>query len=366
LEQQLNPTYNLAQKAAESLIGLADVTAIYTSGKEVLLKAQPVIKLTGLNNLIESRLAIFGYKTEILATEPSLVVRMSSQEIGRTNTKFPWLNLILFLVTILTTMMAGALMSGIDLISNPSLLLKNPTFIFLTGLPFSVSLLAILLCHEFGHYTAARIHRVNVTLPYFIPAPTIIGTFGALIRSKSAFMNRKQLLDVAATGPLAGFVIAIVVLVIGINVSTSQPMPGNANTMFFGESLIYKLMAYLIKGPLPDGKTLMLSPIAFAGWVGLLVTMLNLLPISQLDGGHIIYALFGKKQKIIAYFTILGLIALSFWWTGWAFWLVFTILLKPEHPPTLVDEIPIGRTRTIIGYLSIATFILCFMPVPIS
>jgi membrane-associated protease RseP (regulator of RpoE activity) len=366
LENKVNPTHDLAQKAAESLIGLADVTAIYTSGKEVLIKAQPVIRLTGLNTVIESRLAIFGFKIEILSTEPSLVVRMSSQEISQKNTKFPWLNLVMFFITILTTMMAGALMSGIDLISNPSLLLKNPSFVFLTGLPFSVSLLAILLCHEFGHYTAARIHRVNVTLPYFIPAPTIIGTFGAFIRSKSAFMNRKQLLDVAATGPLAGFVVAIVVLIIGISTSTVQPMPGGANTMFFGESLMYRLMAYLIKGPLPDGQTLMLSPIAFAGWVGLLVTMFNLLPIGQLDGGHIMYALFGKKQKILAYFTIIGLIALSFWWTGWAFWLVFTILLRPEHPPTLVDEIPIGRTRTIIGYLSIATFILCFMPVPIS
>ncbi len=346
------------------MIGLADVTAVFASGKEILFKGQPVMKLQGLNKTIESRLSHFGYQTEVLSTEPSLVVRMWSPEAVQKR-QFPITNLVLFLATILTTLLAGALLEGIDLFTNSAILYQNPLKVALAGLPFSLSLLAILLCHEFGHYTAARLHKVDVTLPYFIPAPTIIGTFGAFIRSKSAFMNRRQLLDVAATGPLAGLVVAIVVLLIGVKGSVVTPMTDAAGGMYFGESLLHQLIIYLIKGPIPDGQVLMVNSVAFAGWVGLLVTMFNLLPIGQLDGGHIMYALFGRRQKYFAYAAMVGLLVLSFWWTGWAFWLIFTLLLKPEHPPTIVDEIPIGRRRKIIGYASIAAFILCFMPVPI-
>jgi membrane-associated protease RseP (regulator of RpoE activity) len=317
-----------------------------------------------MQGVIESRLETLGYKAEVLSTEPELVVRMRTPEAVE-NQKFPWLNLGLFLITGATTILAGAWQEGIDIISNPALLLQSPLTVIKAGLPFSLSLLAILLCHEFGHYAAARFHKVNVSLPFFIPAPTLLGTFGAFIRSKSAFINKKQLLDVGAAGPLAGLIVSIIVLVIGMGSSSFVPIQSQGgNAIYFGESLLHRLISIIVVGPTPAGQVLMSSSIAFAGWVGLLVTMLNLLPIGQLDGGHIMYALFGKYQKYLAYIAMLGLLALSFWWSGWAIWLLISIFLKPAHPPTLLDDTPIGRGRQFVGYVSILAFIICFMPIP--
>jgi membrane-associated protease RseP (regulator of RpoE activity) len=358
-------TNELAQKIAESLIGVADVTAVFSSRREILLKGQPVINLAGMDSLIQSKLSGFGYKTEVLSVEPSLVVRLSAVE-TRKGRKIPWLNIGLFLATIVTTLLAGAFWEGVDLFSKPSLFFANPLFFLSAGIPFSISLLTILLCHEFGHYFAARLHKVNVSLPYFIPGPSIIGTFGAFIRARSAFMNRRQLIDVGAAGPLSGLVVSIIVLIIGINSSTIQPIPSQGSFIIFGDSLLQTMLVSLVKGPIPDGSGLILNSVAFAGWVGLLVTMFNLLPIGQLDGGHIMYALFGKHQKKLAYIALLGLIVLTFWWTGWVVWLILSLLLKPAHPPTLIDEIPIGKARRIVGYISIFAFIICFMPVPIG
>jgi membrane-associated protease RseP (regulator of RpoE activity) len=223
------------------------------------------------------------------------------------------------------------------------------------------------LVHEFGHYIAGRIHGVNMSLPYFIPAPTLIGTMGAVIKSRSAFINRKQLLDVGAAGPLAGLVVSIIVFAVGVYHSPIREMPENVNgLMMVGDSLLNSFMVTIIKGPVPDNYTLIFNSVAFAGWVGLLVTMLNLLPIGHLDGGHIVYALIGKKQRHIASLILIGLLILSFYWTGWIFWIIFGILLRPAHPPTLLDEIPLGKGRIFVGYLSLAVFVLCFMPVPFS
>ncbi len=344
---------------------MADITAIFTSGREIVFRGIPVIQPADINDVIEARLWQLGYKAEVLSTEPELVVRLRTPE-QITRRKFPWVNVLLFLVTCVTTIIAGAWNEGVNFLGNPGILLHDPQAILKAGLPFSLSLLAILLFHEFGHYTAARIHKVNVTLPYFVPAPTVLGTFGAFIRSKSPFMNRKQLLDVAASGPLAGLAVSIIVLIIGISGSTLVPAAGlGTDNFIFGESLLHKLLTLLIKGPIPSGEILQMNTVAFAGWAGLLVTMFNLLPIGQLDGGHIIYALFGKYQKALAYAAMLGLIVLSFWWSGWAIWLFVSFLVKPAHPPTLMDDIPVGRATRIVGYLSIAAFIICFMPVPI-
>jgi membrane-associated protease RseP (regulator of RpoE activity) len=363
--EEIKQTHDLAQYMANALIGLADVTAVFASHKEILLKGDPIIALAGRNSEIESRLSYPGYRIEVISTEPTLVVRMSVSEAVNVR-RFPWVNLLLFILTGISTILAGAFWEGIDIFSRPGFILENPMKVIAAGLPFSLSLLAILLFHEFGHYIAGRLHRVNMTLPYFIPAPTIIGTFGAFIRSKSAFLNRRQLLDVAVAGPLAGLVVAIFVLAVGTRLSPVVPIPDGVSAIYFGDSLLHQAITYLVKGPIPDGQALMLNSVAFAGWVGILVTMFNLLPIGQLDGGHIMYALFGKAQKYLAYLAMLGLLALSFWWSGWAFWLLLTILMRPIHPPTLLDEVPLGSGRRFLGYLSIAAFILCFMPVPVT
>lgn len=358
---------NLAEQISAALADMAEITAVYTSKKEILLKAIPLVDPERIRENIESRLSVFGYRPEILSTHPTLIIRLRPYSSSR-QPPIPWLNIGLFILTVISTLCAGAYQEGIDWFANPGIFISNPLLIFSRGWPFSFSLLAILLCHESGHYVASRIHGVNVSLPYFIPAPTWIGTLGAVIRSRSAFVNRKQLLDVGASGPLAGLVIAIIVYSIGMHKSQILPFPpsGTHDLMIFGDSLLGKLIIYLTRGPIPSGMGVYRNSVAFAGWVGLLVTMLNLLPIGQLDGGHIMYALFGRKQIYLANAVLIGLVALSFWWLGWAIWLVLAILMKPAHPPTLMDEEPLGSGRRLIGHISIAAFILCFVPVPVS
>jgi len=358
---------NLAQQIAERLHDLSDAIAVYSSKKEILVKGSPKYDLQHSEDEIRSRLAGQGNQVDIISTDPYLLVRIRPAEVERTG--IPWVNVVLFLITGATTILAGALWEGVDWISNPLMVFKDPIAVISGGLPFSLSLLAILGFHEFGHYFAARYHGVNVTLPYFIPAPpaiTLIGSFGAFIKSKSAFINRKQLLDVGAAGPLSGLVIAIIVLAVGINSSHIQPISEEISGIFFGESLLFKFMTFVIKGPVKGDNVLIISSVAFAGWVGILVTMFNLLPMGQLDGGHISYALFGRFQKKIAVVTLAALAVLSFYWQGWIVWIFIGLLLRPSHPPTLVDELPLGRGRKITGLVSILAFILCFIPNPVN
>ncbi len=357
---------NLAQQISERLDGLADIIAVFSSKKEILLKGLPKSDLSFRKPEISSRLADFGLDIDIISTDPYLLVRL--KRAGQKVKKFPWINIILFLITGVTTILTGALWEGVDWISDPLFILKEPFAVIFSGLPFSLSLLAILVFHEFGHYFAARYHKVNVSLPYFIPAPpgiTIIGTFGAFIKSKSAFINKKQLLDVGAAGPLAGLIISIVVLAIGIKSSTVQPMTDEISGIFFGESLLFKFITHLIKGPVEGENVLIISSVGFAGWVGLLVTMFNLIPMGQLDGGHIAYALFGKMQKSVAVLALIALAVLSFYWPGWMVWIFIGLLLNPKHPPTVMDEVPLGTSRKIVGFISIIAFIVCFVPAPI-
>ncbi|UCE67698.1 MAG: site-2 protease family protein [Candidatus Zixiibacteriota bacterium] len=359
-------TDNLAQQISEKLSDMADIIAVFSSKKEILFKGLPKSDLRFRENEIKSRLFSFGQNVDIISADPYLLVRLRRIEAEKTG--FPWINVILFLLTGVTTILTGALWEGIDWISDPLFIFKEPFAVIFGGLPFSLSLLAILVFHEFGHYFAARYHGVNVSLPYFIPAPpgiTIIGTFGAFIKSKSAFINKRQLLDVGAAGPLAGLVISIIVLAIGIKSSTIQPMTDEISGIFFGESLLFKFITHLIKGPVEGENVLIISSVGFAGWVGMLVTMFNLIPMGQLDGGHIAYALFGKMQKSIALLALVALAILTFYWQGWMVWIFIGLLLRPKHPPTVMDEVPLGRGRKIVGFISIIAFIICFVPSPI-
>ncbi len=359
---------NIATRIGESLIGLIDVSAVFTSKREIVIKGH-----SGINDIlpereIKDRLRDFGDRITLSTFDRSIIVRIEKVKTAETK-KFPWLNLALFLMTFGSTLMAGAFWSGGPWGESPWLIFRYPFEMIIAGAPFSVSLLAILLFHEFGHYIAGRKHGVKVSLPYFIPAPPIIspiGTLGALIISRSAFLNRRQLLDVGAAGPLAGLVVAIVVLFIGIDQSSIEQIPADAGLMYFGESLLFKFITYIVKGPIPEGYGLYISSTAFAGWVGILVTMFNLLPLGQLDGGRIVYALIGKWQKLVSRLVIFGLLFLSFYWPGWLLWMLIGIIVKPTHPPTIMDEIPIGTGRKIIGLLSIIAFIICFIPVPIK
>jgi len=359
---------NWAMKISETLAGIIEVVAVYTSKKEILIKGIAASGALIPRQTFEARLSAFGNLRDVQQFDSSVIIRLSTDREIKAASKLPWTNILLFAATVLSTLAAGAVWAGGPWNEDMNAILKQPLEFLAAGFPFSLSLLGILLFHEFGHYIAGRKHGVNVSLPYFIPAPIFspFGTLGALIISKSPFINRKQLLDVGAAGPLAGLVVAIGVLFIGIAQSTIEPITTGGDTLLIGESLLMKFITYIVKGPLPETSGLYLSSVAMAGWVGILVTMFNLLPLGQLDGGKIIYALLGRRQQIVSKAVMIALVILSFYWTGWLVWLVIGIFLRSNHPPTILDEIPLDRKRIIVGLLSIAAFIICFVPVPVS
>ncbi|MCX7794325.1 MAG: site-2 protease family protein [Thermodesulfovibrionales bacterium] len=271
----------------------------------------------------------------------------------------PWIHIILFLLTVITTLGAGALWEGVDIFSEPS---RIPE-----GWPFSLTLLSILLSHEFSHYIASRLHKTKASLPYFIPAPTVIGTFGAIIKMKSPITTRKALIDIGAAGPIAGFIVSIVATVIGLELSEISRKDHVEEGVGFGASIIFLILVKAVMGDIPDGYTVILHPVALAGWIGFLVTSLNLIPVGQLDGGHIIYALFGRRHKYISLFFVVSLIILGILaWYGWLIWAGLLVILGLKHPPVLFWEDRLVLSRKITGIISILIFILSFIPVPLQ
>lgn len=273
----------------------------------------------------------------------------------------PWLHFILFAATLVTTSLAGAFQQGVDPFSDPKTILR--------GLPFSVTLMSILLFHEMGHYLLARRHGVHATLPYFIPGPPLlVGTFGAFIRLKSSPENRRALFDVGAAGPWAGALLAIPAVMIGLSLSEVRPLnPFTENGIVLGGSVLFSALTRLILKVSADNATIILHPIALAGWFGLFVTFLNLLPVGQLDGGHVAYSLFGRRHRWISRLSLVGILLLGFQgWEGWFFWVLLLFLLGIDHPPTLDLASPLDLRRRLYAWGTIGLFVLTFMPVPIS
>lgn len=270
------------------------------------------------------------------------------------------LPLALFLVTILTTVISGALQQGADIFSNPYELVK--------GIPFSASLILILGTHELGHFIASRRHGVMTTFPTFIPGPPLppmIGTFGAVIRIKSPITTKAALVDIGASGPLAGFVVAIFVTLWGLSGSAVIPRAAAESSLGLGSSLIFHLLSYIVIGPVPPTHDVMLSPVAFAGWIGMFVTAMNLLPIGQLDGGHLVYALIGPMHRAFSIAMIAVLIALGFLaWQGWFVWAGLISILGMWHPPIEDQDAPLEPGQRLIAGATIAVFILTFIPAP--
>ena len=270
-------------------------------------------------------------------------------------------NILLFLLTVISTTAAGALQQGASLAA----LLKDWTLLT-KGIPFSFTLLAILITHEMSHYFVSRYHGVHVTLPFFIPAPSVIGTFGAFIRIKSPMEDRRALLDIGLSGPLGGAVVAIPVLYIGLKMSTIQVMPKPTGAEL-GSSILLDQMVRLALGKLPDYYQVVLHPVAFAGWIGLLVTSLNLIPVGQLDGGHIAYAILGEKSKKLAIGCFIALIILGLvGWSGWFIWAGLLYVMGWQHPPPLNPAIPLDTKRKWLGVLALILFVVTFTPTPFS
>lgn len=270
-------------------------------------------------------------------------------------------NILLFLLTVISTTAAGALQQEVSLAA----LLKDWTLIT-RGIPFSFTLLAILIAHEMSHYFVSRYHGVRVTLPFFIPAPSVIGTFGAFIRIKSPMEDRRVLLDIGLSGPLGGAIVAIPVLYIGLKMSTIQIML-KPTGVELGSSILLDQMVRFTLGKLPDYYQVVLHPVAFAGWIGILVTSLNLIPVGQLDGGHIAYAILGEKSKKLAIGCFIALIILGLvGWPGWFIWAGLLYVMGWQHPPPLNPTIPLDTKRKWLGVLSLLLFVVTFTPTPFS
>ncbi|HPC35289.1 MAG TPA: site-2 protease family protein [Candidatus Marinimicrobia bacterium] len=275
---------------------------------------------------------------------------------GGTEKRIPTVNLVLFLITILTTLLAGAMMEGANPFAHPLDLLK--------GGPFSLTLMIILGFHETGHFLMARRNHVDATLPYFIPAPTLIGTFGAFIKMRSPVTSRRALVEIGAAGPIFGFLMAAPALFIGLKLSKVVPLAGTVGIQL-GDSLLMKIASALVFPNLEAGQDILLHPVGFAAWIGMLVTMLNLLPIGQLDGGHIAYALLGNKYSYVAWGALIATLALSFASLNWLVWgLLVLFLIKVKHPPIYDDNSPVTLPEKLIGLAALVIFILTFIPVP--
>jgi membrane-associated protease RseP (regulator of RpoE activity) len=267
-------------------------------------------------------------------------------------------NIVLFILTLMTTILAGALQEGVNPLKDPGQIPR--------GLPFALALMGILLAHELGHYLVAKKHGMDVTLPYFIPAHPFIGTFGAFIKMRSPARDRRMLMDIGAAGPLVGVVVCVPLLILGLSLSEVKPIEGQAG-INLGDSLLLWAIGKLVVGNVPPGYDVMIHPVGFAGWIGLLVTSLNLLPVGQLDGGHVLYALLGDRMIKISKFVFAGLLALGILgWEGWLFWGLLLYIMGFRHPPPLEWWVPLDRRRKIIGWATMGVFILTFIPVPFS
>ena len=296
-----------------------------------------------------------------------------------------WLHYLLFALTLASTTLTGADLFAVFTVDFNQLLAmsesesrawaaalaSSPSY-YLNGLWYSVTVLAILGCHEMGHYVASLRYDVEVTRPFFIPAPfTLAGTLGAFIRIRSRIPTKIALFDIGIAGPIAGFLVAAPALFIGLWMSRIVKLPDDPSRLYeLGEPLLFQFAAWLIWGPVPEGYTISMHPIAFAAWFGLLATALNLFPISQLDGGHICYAVLGRKSTWVTYLMIAVAIGLTFFSISWVAWtvllLIMILILGPHHPPTFDEHEPLDRGRLILAGFALLMLLVCFTPAPIG
>ncbi|MFQ5657627.1 MAG: site-2 protease family protein [Candidatus Methylomirabilales bacterium] len=307
--------------------------------------------------ILRKRLEPHGF-SPILPSEREILILPTPAMATRAGAERPWTQILLFAATVLTTLVAGALPQGVNPFTDPTSLLA--------GLPFSFSLLSILGVHEMGHYFTARRYGVHVTLPYFIPAPPpmILGTFGAFIKMKSPIIDRRSLFDIGIAGPLAGLLLAIPISIIGLTMSEIVPTRGEVG-LSLGSPLLFTFVQQVTLGPIPEGMDVLLHPVAFAGWIGFFVTALNLLPIGQLDGGHIAYALLGRQSEKLAFLTAIVLAFLGYYfWPGWYLWAFLAFMLGFKHPPPMNDVTPLDPGRRLLAFGAFILLLALLTPAP--
>lgn len=243
------------------------------------------------------------------------------------------------------------------------------TTYYVNGLWYSITIMTILLSHELGHFFMCRKYHVAATMPYFLPLPfPPFGTFGAVIKMKGLIPDKRALFDIGAAGPMIGLFFSIPAIIIGLILSDVRPVPSDTSQYLgLGEPILFSLIAKLVFGNLPDGMDIYLHPIAFAGWAGLFVTALNLLPIGQLDGGHVMYALLGKKSKIVYTIGILIFCVIALlMYPGWMVFAVLLLLFGFRHPAPIDEHTTLDPKRRILGIILFIIFLVSFTPVPLK
>jgi len=279
------------------------------------------------------------------------------------------LPLALFAATWISTLLAGGFLDGWATAASEGLW-AGLTAGLAAGAWFAVPVMTILICHEMGHFLQARRWGVYASYPFFIPMPlSPFGTLGAVIAMEPRMGNRRALFDIGVTGPLAGLVPTLIFTAVGLSWSEYEVLPPEGVGLLYGDPPLFRFIAHLVLGPQPTGTGIVFHPMAFAGWVGLFITALNLIPIGQLDGGHVLYALLRKKAHVVASGLLLGATAMVvLFFEQYHMWLVMIMLLVaigPNHPPTSNDETPLGWPRAVLGWLTLALILVGFTPTPI-
>jgi membrane-associated protease RseP (regulator of RpoE activity) len=346
---------------------------------------------------LEGKLHPLGF-TPLFRMEGEKHVVLLTHGVAQPKPSNPSVNIVLFAITLVSVLFAGSLQGGgavgeIPFAEGADFSIWPVVRMLWTGWPFAASLLGILLAHEMGHYFAARWHGAPVTLPYFIPLPTgFLGTMGAVIRMKAPIRNRRALLDIGVAGPLAGLVVALPVVIVGLELSEVSVLP-TGDFLLEGNSILYLLAKLLVHGeflPKPDtyggvspllywvvffftgqpaplgGVDVLIHPVALAGWAGLLVTGLNLIPAGQLDGGHVLYVLIGRTVSKWQPLIIGGLILLGLVWRGWWFWAVLIYMFGRQHPQLLDEITPLDPRRRNVALGTLLLFIFVIVPIPLQ
>lgn len=283
-----------------------------------------------------------------------------------------WLHALLLLLTVATATLAGAdhylaFLADFNL-PPPRIALGS---LLIRGFWYSGTILTILGCHELGHYLACRYYNIDASLPFFLPAPFVLtGTLGAFIRIREPIPTKRMLFDIGIAGPIAGFLVAVPALVIGLAMSHVAKLPADFVGFELGEPLLFKAVSALLWGSIPDGYSLNLHPVAFAAWFGLFATALNLFPIGQLDGGHISYAVLGRRSTYVTLAMVVVAIVLAYFSKSWLVWtgllVMMLVMFGPRHPRVFDEDVPLDATRVRLAIFALVVFVLCFTPAPIE
>ncbi len=353
-------------RLSELLIDLFEIDAVYWQGENIVFSLSFRYQRDKSTKLISERLKTAGYRYTLNRTDDQVTIEIDPKK----RLYIPPINILLFLLTLISVYIVPIFLRNWMQPSIDSAIAGTMRDLKAgAGIEFTVAMISILFVHEMGHFIAGRRRNIITSWPYFIPAPNIIGTFGAIIKSKSPFQNRRDLIEVGASGPIAGWIVALGWLLYGLSQSAILPVGAfSTKDMFFamdGESILMRVATYLLVGQAPEGSYYLLTEAAFAGWVGLLITAINMLPIGQLDGGHVVFGLWRKRQHYLGKLAMLGLFGLGFYGGPmWWFFAGFGLFFGVKHPPTLDDNQKLSRTAFWLGIVSLIILIISFTPMP--